>query len=416
MADVFISYKREERPFAERLSIVLEQLGFEVWWDFDLLSGDRYRKVIRAVIDECHVAVVLWSTRSVDSDFVMDEADYAKAQGKLCPVRIDNVDIPFGFGSLHTDDLTGWDSELFHPQFQSLIRAIELKVGRKGRLGADQRSSEVQAAAAEMEAFKAAQMAGNPSALRAFLNMHPRGNFAGFVRRQVEDMEADAKTMAEAAARAEAAPTPRPRKPRAPRADPAPETSPEPAATEPHRRADDQPKAQIVEPPRPIDEVPPRPPPIKLTLAAKILIGAVGGGILLAMIVGLSHHGPSNTAATTAPDSSTAASSDAASSASSAPSSDDLTALAKPLLGSWAPTGLNCGYAVTLTASGGNLYETSTMQVATSAAIEGADTDGTVKVKRGDGDEITYSVSGDTLTKTPANGQATEMTRCAAAH
>ena len=74
MADIFISYKREERRLAERLSIALEQLGFDVWWDFELLSGDRYRNVIRAVIDQCSAAIVLWSKLSVDSDFVMDEA------------------------------------------------------------------------------------------------------------------------------------------------------------------------------------------------------------------------------------------------------------------------------------------------------------------------------------------------------
>ena len=49
MADVFISYKREDRQTAERISIALEQLGFDVWWDFELLSGDKYRNVIRAL-------------------------------------------------------------------------------------------------------------------------------------------------------------------------------------------------------------------------------------------------------------------------------------------------------------------------------------------------------------------------------
>jgi hypothetical protein len=420
MADVFISYKREERPFAERLSIVLEQLGFEVWWDFDLLSGDRYRKVIRAVIDECRVAVVLWSNRAVESDFVMDEAEYAKAQGKLCPVRIDDVALPFGFGSLHTDDLTGWDSELFHPQFQSLVRAIELKVGRKGRLGADPRTSESQAAAAEMEAFKAAQMAGNPSALRAFLNMHPRGAFAGFVRRQVEEMETEAKAMAEAA---EALRPPRPRKPRpahvdpAPEADPLAEPKPEPAPTQ--QQAAQAPKTEdrVVEPPRPIEPAPapvPVPGP-KLNPAAWALIAVVAGVAIIAVAIGLSHGHASNTVASAAPDSSAAVVSDAASSAApAAPSVDELTALAKPLLGAWAPAGLNCSYAVTITAADGNLSETSSTLTATTAAIEGADTAGAVKVKQSNGDEVTYAVSGDTLTKTPANGQATEMTRCAA--
>ena len=52
MADVFISYKREDRRVAERLSGALQQLGFDVWWDFELLSGENFRSAIRAVMDQ----------------------------------------------------------------------------------------------------------------------------------------------------------------------------------------------------------------------------------------------------------------------------------------------------------------------------------------------------------------------------
>ena len=200
MADIFISYKREDRPAAERLSIALEQLGFDVWWDFELLSGERYRDVIRAVIDQCKASIVLWSVRAVESDFVMDEATYSKARGKLCPARIDSVELPFGFGQIQTDDLTDWDGELSHSGFSSLVRAIEARVGRKGKLGAAPRTPQSQALTSELEAFKAAQIANNPSALRTFLRDHPRGAFASFVRGQLQTMGAEARVTAAAAA------------------------------------------------------------------------------------------------------------------------------------------------------------------------------------------------------------------------
>ena len=192
MADVFISYKREDRELAERLAHALEQLGFDVWWDFDLLAGDKYRRVIREVIDKCSAAIVLWSGKSVESDFVMDEASHAKNRGKLCPARIDEVDLPFGFGQTHTDDLIGWDGELTHAGFQGLVRSLETRVGRKAKLGAVRRSAESQAANTELEAFQAAQLAGNVAALKAFLKEHPRGTFASFVRGQIETMEPQA--------------------------------------------------------------------------------------------------------------------------------------------------------------------------------------------------------------------------------
>lgn len=214
MADIFISYKREDKQIAERLSIALEQLGFDVWWDLNLISGQPYRAAIRAVIDQCKAAIVLWSEKSVLSDFVMDEASYAHRLGKLCPARIDGVEIPMGFGQTHTADLVDWDGELTHAGFQNVVSAVEGRVGRKGKLGSAQRSAETEAAAAELEAFKSAQFAGNAQALQAFLKHFPRGLFANFVRGQLESMTADAKAAraegvgVDTAPRPPAAPTP----------------------------------------------------------------------------------------------------------------------------------------------------------------------------------------------------------------
>ncbi len=226
MADIFISYKREDRAVAERLAHALGQLGFEVWWDLDLLAGDKYRKVIREVIDQCKAAVVLWSARSVDSDFVMDEAGHAKARGKLCPARIESLDLPFGFGQIQTDDLTGWDGELTHAGFQGLVRSLEVRVGRKARLGEARPSAAAQALNAELQAFQAAELAGSPAALRAFLQQHPGGAFSAFVRGQIDSLEPSAAPVqaARAAAAAPVAdPQPAPRAPSPP--DPAPTRS-----------------------------------------------------------------------------------------------------------------------------------------------------------------------------------------------
>lgn len=303
MADVFISYKREERPQAERLSIVLEQLGFEVWWDFDLLSGESYRTVIKAVIDQCKAAVVLWSKRSVQSSFVMDEAEYARQQGKLCPVRLDDVDLPFGFGGMHTGDLSQWDGEIFHPDFQAVVRAIEARTGKKGRLGAAGLSSQqAQAAAAELESFKAAQLAGNPSALRAFLARHPQGAFTGFVKSQLDSMDAEARLAERVGAGGETVTAPARPKARASRAKratadglagvatPPPATEPPPVQVAPVQAPPIQPASAQTPPtpPPPFQPSPPGPPtPARWFLVAGVVAAALvvlgGGGLWLKM-------------------------------------------------------------------------------------------------------------------------------------
>ncbi len=232
MADIFISYKREDRRVAERLSIALEQLGFDVWWDFELLSGDGYRKVIERVIDECGVTVVLWSELARESTFVVDEAAYSREQNKLCPARIDDCRLPLGFGGDHVVDLRNWEGEMGHDGLQSLLRAVELKTGKKARLGARPRGEDEEARFAEMEAFKAAQAGGNASALQTFLRDYPHGSFANFVRGQLETM--GVAVMAEAGAAQAAQLTPAARSPRAP---PKPKAAPPAAAPAPPRRS-----------------------------------------------------------------------------------------------------------------------------------------------------------------------------------
>lgn len=104
MGKVFISYAREDRDAARKLASLLEQQGFEVWWDWNLVGGADFRNEIHKHLDECQKAIVLWSRASTKSAFVIDEANEAKRHGKLIPVSIGGSAPPFGFGDLHTLD------------------------------------------------------------------------------------------------------------------------------------------------------------------------------------------------------------------------------------------------------------------------------------------------------------------------
>ena len=46
MADVFLSYAREDRETAERLAHALERHGWSVWWDRHVPAGKRFDEVI----------------------------------------------------------------------------------------------------------------------------------------------------------------------------------------------------------------------------------------------------------------------------------------------------------------------------------------------------------------------------------
>ena len=75
--DVFISYSHNDTEYAQALAAFLENYGFVVWWDKKLLPGEKYRARINALIDECPAVISIWSPNSVESDWVMDEANRA---------------------------------------------------------------------------------------------------------------------------------------------------------------------------------------------------------------------------------------------------------------------------------------------------------------------------------------------------
>ena len=109
MADVFISYAAEDRRLGAELAAQLARRGFSVWWDYELLGGERFREVIGRELEAARCAAVIWTPRSVASPFVQDEADLARRQDKLIPLMSDDLDralIPLGFGQLHCLRLT----------------------------------------------------------------------------------------------------------------------------------------------------------------------------------------------------------------------------------------------------------------------------------------------------------------------
>lgn len=128
MSDVFISYARQETPRAEQLARALEEAGFSVWWDHQISAGATWASNIEQELDKARCVVVMWSTNSVASLWVRDEAAYAREEGKLIPVLVDKVEPPFGFRSYQTLELTGWGGETSDTELQRLIQVISEKV------------------------------------------------------------------------------------------------------------------------------------------------------------------------------------------------------------------------------------------------------------------------------------------------
>ena len=93
---IFISYSHKDRDVCARINDLLSgQDGFDVWYDKGLVPGEVYRKKIASVIRNAGYFILLLSQASANSDWVLDEVEYAKkCRKRILPIWIENVDVP----------------------------------------------------------------------------------------------------------------------------------------------------------------------------------------------------------------------------------------------------------------------------------------------------------------------------------
>ena len=130
MADIFISYKREDAERVQQLAVALETEGFSVWWDPALPIGHTYSSSIHTQLTTAKAVMPVWTGRSVDSEWVQEEAAQGKRRGVLLPVRMDAVEPPLGFTMVQTADLSNWSGgDREHPEWRRLIEQAHALVG-----------------------------------------------------------------------------------------------------------------------------------------------------------------------------------------------------------------------------------------------------------------------------------------------
>lgn len=108
MADIFISYSREDRPRVEPLTAALVSAGYSVWWDKDLAGGSRYLDKTEAELNAAKAVLVVWTKTSIASHWVADEAGAGRDSGRLVPISIEGTMPPLGFRQFQVIDFSRW--------------------------------------------------------------------------------------------------------------------------------------------------------------------------------------------------------------------------------------------------------------------------------------------------------------------
>lgn len=128
MADVFISYARQDQPRAEQIARGLQALGHECFWDTEIPPGQTWADYIEGKLSACKAVIVLWSAHSTGSAWVREEARMGRDRGKLIPAILDNSPPPFGFGEVQAANLSTWRGEANHTDWMRLASAVDAAV------------------------------------------------------------------------------------------------------------------------------------------------------------------------------------------------------------------------------------------------------------------------------------------------
>lgn len=125
MARVFLSYDREDEPWARIVAASLERSGHSVWWDRQIKGGHEFSAEIEAELNAADKVVVLWSERAVKSAWVRDEAAVARETGRLVPATLDGTLPPLGFRQYQTINLSKMRRGGSSAQLKALDEAID---------------------------------------------------------------------------------------------------------------------------------------------------------------------------------------------------------------------------------------------------------------------------------------------------
>ena len=143
MADLFVSYSREDKARAAEIVHLLEDHGWDVFWDQETRAGMLWPKVLEEELIKARCLVALWTTTSIGSRWVRIEAYEALQNEKLVPVLLDKVRPPLEFRQTQTFDLIGWKGDRNDPRLSQLLVDLTALAKAPGSHGPVQRPVQV---------------------------------------------------------------------------------------------------------------------------------------------------------------------------------------------------------------------------------------------------------------------------------
>lgn len=129
MAQIFLSYSRQDADSAKAIASALGDRGHGVWWDKHISGGSKFAAEIEQALSAAEIVIVLWSRAAINSAWVLDEAAEGRDTGRLLPVALDDCKPPLGFRQYQTIAAAGARLEA---ALDEIIEAIGRRLGDPG--------------------------------------------------------------------------------------------------------------------------------------------------------------------------------------------------------------------------------------------------------------------------------------------
>jgi hypothetical protein len=134
MADLFVSYAREDREGATAIVEALTEAGWSVFYDEHLPAGSHWILELEREIRAARCLVILLSVAAKDSRWIHEERVFAEENGlTVFPVRLDSSPLPLGFATRQTVSLPDWNGDTKSPAFLEIVKKLERQCAPSNR-------------------------------------------------------------------------------------------------------------------------------------------------------------------------------------------------------------------------------------------------------------------------------------------
>lgn len=185
MADVFLSYSREDQERARDVASGLEAEGLSVWWDTILKPGETYDEVTERNLRDARTVVVLWTRRSVQSKWVRAEATLGSRKSALMPVMLEECDRPLMFELIQTADLSHWHGDRQDPAWREFIESVRFRVSEAHDVAPSAGAAADDDVTLETTFWNSVKDTNDKAEFEAYLRRFPGGHFSDLAKRRL---------------------------------------------------------------------------------------------------------------------------------------------------------------------------------------------------------------------------------------